>query len=401
MKKRILSILLTVTMLIGFASFAVSADPDVKGVVVNPAQPYSSSIWADKSQYNIGDNLKVNYRVDKDAYVYVFDIDTQGNVILLFPNIYTNNNYARAGATYTLPDNSNYKLSVAGPNGVDTLVMFAVPTALSANDIQWLKSSLATSTFGPKVNSGTAYDFMSYVKGVNIVPTYGNNWSSASTTFVVGSGSNVPNPVVVPITVTPVVQKGSLSVTSNPQGAKVFVDGYDRGVTPINISDLVYGKHDVVVIYNGYYSYKSIVDISSSVPYQISANLTLAQGASPVDSAVLSKTYTIRRGSLSDINEIVNYRGSQTTVSLKMDEYFGAFNGMKGYVSTNFLSNEFMNITTSGNTAPWIGRVYEVISGQFRVQITVDNYSIIKDSFFQTQSFDYITVTIKAFYIGN
>jgi serine/threonine protein kinase len=39
---------------------------------------------------------------------------------------------------------------------------------------------------------------------------------------------------------------GKLSVQSQPQGARVIVDGVDRGVTPITIGDLTPGDHEVV-----------------------------------------------------------------------------------------------------------------------------------------------------------
>src|SRR5262249_40216990 len=40
---------------------------------------------------------------------------------------------------------------------------------------------------------------------------------------------------------------GTLSVTSSPPGARVVVDGRPRGVTPLQLSDLGPGRHDVVL----------------------------------------------------------------------------------------------------------------------------------------------------------
>src|SRR5207245_9495110 len=40
---------------------------------------------------------------------------------------------------------------------------------------------------------------------------------------------------------------GTLVVTSNPKGAKVLVDGKERGITPLTLSDLSAGEHAVAL----------------------------------------------------------------------------------------------------------------------------------------------------------
>jgi CRISPR/Cas system-associated exonuclease Cas4 (RecB family) len=56
--------------------------------------------------------------------------------------------------------------------------------------------------------------------------------------------------VVEPAKVTPKATAsatGSLRVSSTPSGARVLVDGKPRGVTPLNLTDLSPGRHDVVL----------------------------------------------------------------------------------------------------------------------------------------------------------
>jgi hypothetical protein len=56
--------------------------------------------------------------------------------------------------------------------------------------------------------------------------------------------------VVEPAKVTPKAAAsatGSLRVTSTPSGARVLVDGKPRGVTPLNLTDVSPGRHDVVL----------------------------------------------------------------------------------------------------------------------------------------------------------
>lgn len=56
---------------------------------------------------------------------------------------------------------------------------------------------------------------------------------------------------------------GGLSVRSNPDGAKVYVDGEDVGVTPVFLNDLSAETHEVVVFMPGYGAFTRIVDGSS------------------------------------------------------------------------------------------------------------------------------------------
>jgi hypothetical protein len=55
--------------------------------------------------------------------------------------------------------------------------------------------------------------------------------------------------VVEPARVTPkpAIATGSLRVTSTPSGARVLVDGKPRGVTPLNLTDLSTGRHEVTL----------------------------------------------------------------------------------------------------------------------------------------------------------
>jgi len=65
---------------------------------------------------------------------------------------------------------------------------------------------------------------------------------------------------------------GTLSITSNPTGAKVYVNGYYKGVTPINIS-LNPGKYSVKLTKDGYKDYVSSSEILTGKTTSININL--------------------------------------------------------------------------------------------------------------------------------
>ena len=51
-----------------------------------------------------------------------------------------------------------------------------------------------------------------------------------------------------------------VSLTTNPSGATVVVDGKDRGVTPILLYDLEPGRHHVKFRLQGYEEYNRFID---------------------------------------------------------------------------------------------------------------------------------------------
>ncbi len=54
-------------------------------------------------------------------------------------------------------------------------------------------------------------------------------------------------------------------ITSEPAGAKVALDGQDKGITPLSVPFTFYGKREVIVEKDGYQTYKSIIPVSAPI----------------------------------------------------------------------------------------------------------------------------------------
>lgn len=54
-------------------------------------------------------------------------------------------------------------------------------------------------------------------------------------------------------------------ITSEPAGAKVSLDGQDKGITPLSVPFTFYGKREVVLEKDGFQTYKSIIPISAPI----------------------------------------------------------------------------------------------------------------------------------------
>ncbi|HWJ57519.1 MAG TPA: PEGA domain-containing protein, partial [Vicinamibacterales bacterium] len=121
-------------------------------------------------------------------------------------------------------------------------------------------------------------------------------------------GRGVPR--VIPVTVTAGAEAsqylelpatpsvGSLLVQSDPTGARVTIDGVDRGSAPASVSDLAPGEHDVVLQAEGGTPVRQKVVIQAGVTASILAPVTTAS-AGPVSGWVSVKspvTIEIREG---------------------------------------------------------------------------------------------------------
>ena len=87
-----------------------------------------ADVWVNRSdnEYFIGDNIKMHYRVNADAYVAIVSIDSRGRVNLLYPSQPGDNPWRRGGITYTLPGaDDDFDLIVDGPEGNETIQIIA------------------------------------------------------------------------------------------------------------------------------------------------------------------------------------------------------------------------------------------------------------------------------------
>ena len=51
--------------------------------------------------------------VERDAYVYLVDVDAAGKVTVLFPNIYAKDNFVKAGIVHEMPAPNLYRFRSA------------------------------------------------------------------------------------------------------------------------------------------------------------------------------------------------------------------------------------------------------------------------------------------------
>ena len=80
----------------------------------------------------------------------------------------------------------------------------------------------------------------------------------------------VLRPVSTP---TPTATYGGLSVDSSPRGAKIYLNGFSRNVSPTTFDQLTPGSYTVAFVLDGYQSYSTLVRISAGTTTNVYATL--------------------------------------------------------------------------------------------------------------------------------
>ena len=127
-----LSLMIIVIMITTSCTVQVKEEP-VELVKIKLADFYVD-MWVDRgegSTYYVGENIKVSFRTNKDAYVTIYDYDTAGFVRQIFPNWYNRSNFVQAYRIYTIPG-AGYTLEIEGPRGREELRAIAVQSRSSA-----------------------------------------------------------------------------------------------------------------------------------------------------------------------------------------------------------------------------------------------------------------------------
>ena len=94
-------------------------------IIPNPETKLSFDLWLNKPEgsiYRVGEELKIFVRANDNVYLYIFDLTPDGEFKLIFPNLYSANNFIRANQTYTFPDKPTYSFKVSPPSGKEYIV---------------------------------------------------------------------------------------------------------------------------------------------------------------------------------------------------------------------------------------------------------------------------------------
>ncbi|WP_161882690.1 DUF4384 domain-containing protein [Deinococcus alpinitundrae] len=132
--------------LLAAPAHASGATLSPQSIIVNPAQPsLGVRVWVGKdaqgrgtANYRIGEAIRVGVQVTQDAYVYLFDVNSAGEISLFVPNGYDGpqGNFVAAGQRTVFPgQGAKYTLTVGGPRGQDRILALASRSPLDLSEV--------------------------------------------------------------------------------------------------------------------------------------------------------------------------------------------------------------------------------------------------------------------------
>ena len=198
-------------------------------------------VWTNHSdgEYFEGDNIQIKFRVNRDAYVVLYSIDSRDHVNLIFPSEPGKENFVYGGITYTLPgEDDEYDLIVSGPEGAENIQAIASREQIPIPD--WYPSS------GIICDWDDRHEFMDYINGQYFTGYDGQRYSFDRTAIYINEWEEVYfRPVYSPV-------YPSWTVSGNvyfdyPFGSSIYIDGIYWGCSPLYIPRLYVGWHTFTV----------------------------------------------------------------------------------------------------------------------------------------------------------
>lgn len=256
--RRLTAVLIAVFMT---AAFAQNVIVNPQGIVVNPKPSFEVEVWLDKGGrepvYEIGEQIEISVRTNKDAYVYLFNIRSNGQIVQILPNNLDDSgrsNRLRAGETKTFPPrNANYIFEIDRPAGLDKVFAVASERELSTDTL--VDFTRNESLFTSDIGEGGFASAMSII----VRPLPQESWVTDSTSFWVGRRPSEP-------------QTGTLRIESSPRDAAAYIDGNFIGYTPVSYT-APGGRYDLELSLSGYDTWRDTVSIRNGRDQSVHANL--------------------------------------------------------------------------------------------------------------------------------
>jgi hypothetical protein len=210
-----------------------------RSIVVNPVPSFDLQVWVDKDTsgreapaYAVGEAIRVSVRPSEDAYVYLFSIAADGEVVQILPNRFDDNGsdaFVRGGSTRTFPPSgARYTFNVAPPGGLAKVIAVASRRPVDVSTLATFRSErdFATSNIGEE----------GFARALRIIvnPLPQTEWVSATALYYVGTRPAQG-------------AYGTLQVDSEPRRGEVYVDRAFVGYTPLSYG-LRPGTYDVEVV---------------------------------------------------------------------------------------------------------------------------------------------------------
>ncbi len=207
-------------------------------------------VWTDHDDYYQGDNVQFSFKTNEDCFVVVYNIDSRGDVHILYPAGPNDDMRVQGGRIYTVPStNDDYDLTVQGPEGVEYLQAVASREPFDLND--WDDNLYC---------NDDPYDFMDYINTTFLGCNSDCHRSYDLTSFMVKQWDDYYFRPVYNYDRPYWSYAGSVYV-DYPFGASIYIDGVYWGCAPLFIPRIYYGWHWVTVYDHSGYCWEDRIQV--------------------------------------------------------------------------------------------------------------------------------------------
>jgi hypothetical protein len=201
----------------------------------------------------VGDSARITFSVNRTAYVFIFVTDSEGVSRLIFPNFFDRDNRISANRKYSIPDR-RYELQVTGPTGPAEITAVALekPLPVFNEYIRYHRDDPY-----PVFRDG-ATGLTRRIEGTRrqpsvfdrraIRPTPKEQLYAVDTTSFYVMDSSAEGMVSS--------RFGSVDVYTQPDNARLFVDGVYHGRTPELLDRLQVGYRTIRIEKEGFLPYE-------------------------------------------------------------------------------------------------------------------------------------------------
>lgn len=255
----ILIVLLILAVLTGVSAAMVSTQPVVTQVVpaTLPAQP-----GGDQGYFMIQSDPP-----GSDCY---FDGQWKGETPVTI-TVSTTGNPSHTIMVSAPGYNTKTQTYNGNPSAGQTISIYVTltPSAQTGTIQATSVPSGASVTLDRSKTATTPYTFTNVPVGSHEISIYLSGYNTYYITVNVNEGQTV----YINANLNPTVTTGTLSVSSSPSGAAVYVDGNYQGVTSTTVGNLNPGQHSVQLIKAGYQDWTGTVSIASGSTTYLSPTL--------------------------------------------------------------------------------------------------------------------------------
>jgi len=341
--KRLLSVL---PLLLISAALAQNVIISPQAIIINPIPAFSVEVFVDRDpsgshtpSYEIGEQIRIGVRVGEDAFVYLFNVRADNQIVQFFPNRIDSDNYVRAGRTlWVPPDGARYRLTIGGPEGLNRVIAVASKRQLSTHELANFEGG------GVLAESRLSQDDFARTLAIIVEPLPQQDWVTDTALFVVGRQA-------------PPVVFGTIAVRSSPSGANVFINDRFAGTTPLSHS-IAAGRHEVRIELTGHQTFRETVTLRGGETVRVSASLSPLRRTGTV-------SFTSRPAN-AEVYVDGRFIGTTPTGAITLDE--GTYQAL--FVRRGF-SDTAVNFTVRAGATQTVEATLRTLTGSLLIQANV------------------------------